>query len=244
MRVEPLTLCRKQCYGLRRKLTEEAAMNKGIDINDDPDVKDETTLDLQDAAAIVRHTRERARHELEVNYPLFYLAWGLTLLIGYGVLWLSVRTQHPYHSLLRTGVGGVLALVLLFGGVIRLGIVGRAMTGVGGKTMRQWAIFSASLAAGSTAMFIQAAALSHAGASRPLTGVLIAAAPMLAVGLVFLASSAVRLDWLSFALGLWLLAVAAVGTWTGPVTILAVYALAGGAGFLLTAAIQNWRRLS
>ena len=214
-------------------------MNKGIDITDGPDAEEGTPMYLQDFAVIEQETRERASHEFEVNYPLFYLAWGLTVLIGYGLLWLSVRTQHPYHSLLRTGVGGLLVLVVLFGGVIRVGIVGRAMTGVGGKSVRQWAIFSASLAAGSTALFIQAAALSHAGASRPVTGVLIAAAPMLAVGLVFLANSAVRLDWLSFALGLWLLAVAAVGTTTGPVTILAVYALAGGGGFLLAAAIQT-----
>lgn len=219
-------------------------MNTGIDTNGGSDVEDETTMDLQGAAAIVQHTRERARHELEVNYPLLYLAWGLTLLICYGVLWLSVRTQHPYHGLLRTGVGGVIALVGLFSLVIRLGVVGRAMTGVGGHSARQWAIFFAALAAGSTVLFIQAAAVSHAGASRPVTGVLIAAAPMLSLGLVFLASSAVGLDWFSLVLGLWLLGVAAVGMWTGPVTILAVYALAGGGGFLLTAAIQSWRRRS
>jgi hypothetical protein len=65
-----------------------------------------------------------------------------------------------------------------------------------------------------------------------MVGVLVAAAPMLSGGLVLLASSAVRLDWSTLALGVWLLAVAAGGTWAGPVTILAVYALAGGGGFL------------
>jgi hypothetical protein len=67
---------------------------------------------------------------------------------------------------------------------------------------------------------------------RQMVGVLVAAAPMLSGGLVLLASSAVRLDWSTLALGVWLLAVAAGGTWAGPVTILAVYALAGGGGFL------------
>src|SRR5215471_6497980 len=38
--------------------------------------------------------------------------------------------------------------------------------------------------------------------------------------------------------GIWLLAVAAGGSWAGPVTVLAVCALAGGGGVLLMAAIE------
>ncbi len=67
-----------------------------------------------------------------------------------------------------------------------------------------------------------------------------AAAPLLVVGLVFVASCAVNgvLDWPRLALGLWLLAVAAEGGWAGPVTYLAVIALAGGGGIMLMAAIE------
>lgn len=46
------------------------------------------------------------------------------------------------------------------------------------------------------------------------------------------------LDWPRLALGLWLLAVAAEGGWAGPVTYLAVIALAGGGGIMLMAAIE------
>jgi len=59
-------------------------------------------------------------------------------------------------------------------------------------------------------------------------------------GMVFVATSAPagRLNWPRLTLGVWLLAVAAGGTWGGPVTALAVYALAGGGGVLAMAAIE------
>ncbi len=63
---------------------------------------------------------------------------------------------------------------------------------------------------------------------------------MLVAGLVFVASSAIhaRLDWPRLTVGIWLLAVAAGGAWAGPVTNLAVCALAGGGGIVLMAAIE------
>jgi len=157
------------------------------------------------------------------------------------VLWLSIRTQHPYQGFTKVNAGVWLLLFLLvfFSVVIRVSVIGRALTGVGGRLPRQWSILFAALPAGTAALWIQAGALSHAGASRPMVGVLVAAAPMLSAGVVFLVGSAVWLDWSSLVLGAWLLAAAAGGTWAGPVTSLAVYALAGGAGFLLIAVIKG-----
>ena len=54
----------------------------------------------------------------------------------------------------------------------------------------------------------------------------------------------VMIGLLLLALGLWLLAVAAEGAWAGPVTYLAVIALAGGGGILLMAAIEPLLRRS
>jgi hypothetical protein len=49
-------------------------------------------------------------------------------------------------------------------------------------------------------------------------------------------------DWTMLALGGWLLVVAAAGGWAGPVGALAVDALAGGGGFLATAAFLAWKK--
>ena len=108
-------------------------MNEEEDMNSSAELEQETTMDPQAAEFILAQTRKHARHELEINYPLLFVAWGLTLLIGYGALWLAVRGQHPYHGFTKTGqaVWLVLLLVLLFSATIRLGVVGRAVTGVG-----------------------------------------------------------------------------------------------------------------
>lgn len=89
-------------------------------------------------------------------------------------------------------------------------------------------------------------ALQHAGASRPLVVLFGEAIPLLVVGLVFVARSAINgmPDWPRLALGLWLLAVAAGGAFAGPATNLAVCALAGGGGILTMAAIEPWLRRS
>ena len=164
---------------------------------------------------------------------------GLVVLVGYGALWLSVRGQHPFHG---PTVPAVVTLVALFvaAAVYTVWAADRASGGVGGPPVLQRGIFVLALAAGGLAMDIFIHAASHASADRPLVALITAAAPLLVVGLVFVASCAVNgvLDWPRLALGLWLLAVAAEGGWAGPVTYLAVIALAGGGGIMLMAAIE------
>lgn len=213
-------------------------------INQGADIEPETSIDAAQAALIVQEARARARRELEVRYPLLYAAWGLPILIVYGVLWIAVRTQHPYHGLTKVGAGvGLLVVaVTFFSAVIRVGVIGRAVTGVSGRLPRQWSIFSVSLVGGTVALWIVAGALSHAGANRAVVNLMVAAAPMLSLGLALIVSSAIRVEWATLALGVWLLAVAAGATWAGPVTILAIYAIAGGGGFLAMAAAEAWVR--
>lgn len=213
-------------------------------INEDTHAQEEAAIDAQQAALIVDEASKLARRELEVRYPLLYAGWGLPVLIVYGALWLSVRAQHPYQGLLKVGPGvGLLVIVVTFlSAVIRVGVIGKAVTGVGGRLPRQWSIFSASLAGGTVALWIIAGALSHAGASRAVVDMMVAAAPMLSLALVLLVSSATRVEWPNLVLGAWLLAVAAGGTWAGPVTVLAIYAFAGGGAFLAMATIGAWVR--
>ena len=60
-------------------------------------------------------------------------------------------------------------------------------------------------------------------------------------GLIYVVGSAIWLDRVMFSVGLWLLAITAAGTWTGPVGLLLTGALAGGGGFLVAAALL-WLR--
>jgi hypothetical protein len=196
-------------------------------------------LDPRGAAAIMTEAGERARLELRVRRPVLFVTWGVVVAVSYGAMWLSVRGQRPvtgpaWESLLLA------FLLILAAAGITANVVDRAAAGVGGRSQVQRAIFCLALLAGFAALEIVKQALWQAGLSRPLAALLGEAIPMLVAGLVLLASSALaaRPDWPRLALGLWLLAVAAGGTWAGPVTGLAVAALAGGGGIALMAVIE------
>ena len=192
----------------------------------------------------MRQAPQQAEREPTVRRPLLFVAWGLVVLAGYGVIWLSVRGQHPFHGPAVPSIVTVAALVLV-ATVYTVWAVDRA-SGASARTVAQQGSFVLALAAGGLALKIVIHAVAHAGAGRPLVALIGAAAPLLVVGLVFVASCAVNgsLDWPRLALGLWLLAVAAGGAWAGPATSLAVCALAGGGGVLLMAAIEPLRRRS
>lgn len=185
-----------------------------------------------------RQAPKRAQHELAVRRPVLFLTWGLVVLFGYGALWLSVRGQHPFHGPTAPAIVTLVALVLV-AAVYTVWAADQA-SGASGRTVPQRGSFFLALAAGTVALEIFSRAVSHAGADRPLVAVLKVAAPLLVVGVVFVASCAINgvLDWPRLAVGLWLLAVAAEGAWAGPVDYLAVCALAGGGGILLMAAIE------
>jgi hypothetical protein len=196
-------------------------------------------MDARNAMVIVRDAQQRARRELRVRRPVLFLIWGLVVLIGYGAMWLSVRGQRPYQGPAWETLLLAFLLFLAAAGA-SANVVDWAASGVGGRSEWRRGIFVLSLAAGFAALEIEKQALWHAGASRPVVALFGQAIPLLAAGLVFVVSSAspARLDWPRLALGLWLLAAAAAGAWTGPVTNLAVCALAGGGGILLMAAIE------
>ena len=220
-------------------------MNEEAGTRNVPESAEPVGMDAQGAAVIMQQARERAGSELRVRRPLLFVTWGLALLIGYGAMWLSVRGQHPFHgpawqTLLLS------FLLLLIALVVTAQIVDWAASGVGGRSEVQRGIFALAVVAGYAALLIEKTAMASAGASRPVQAVLGATAPMLAAGLVFVATSAVaaRLNWARLALGLWLLAVAAGAAWGGPVTAFAVCALAGGGGVLLMAIIEPRLRRS
>jgi hypothetical protein len=196
-----------------------------------------TNLAPDDATIILRETGERARRHLLINRPLLFAVWGLTALVGYGILWLAVHDQHPYHGP-RGAALAWLGLVVVISIFLRLWVVSRSSVGLAGPSNLRRSILSLSLIVGTATLWIVDGALAHAGAARAAVTVLEMAAPLLSFGLVLCASASQRSNVGSLALGLGLLVVAASGAYAGPIGCLAVYSLAGGGVLLVAATVE------
>jgi hypothetical protein len=215
---------------------EGAEMNgiyEGADMKDGTD--EGTGMDAAAAAAIVAEAGERARNRLRPGHRVRFIVWGLLYIIGYGATWLLVRAQHPFRGPAPAtfAVTSLIALAVILVSVEQV----RSETGVRGPSaVRRRASLLAALA-GFAAMFTLEGALARADASRPVLVVFEAAAPILVVGLLYLAGSVGIPDWTVAGLGLWLIIVAAASGYAGPRTVWGIDTLAVGPAFLLAAAI-------
>jgi hypothetical protein len=209
-------------------------------MNDGTGTEQGMNMNAADAAAIMAEADARARHILRPDHRVTFLAWGVIWFLGDGLMWLAVRGQHPYHG---PNPGGYAATVLLAVLVSLASVTqSRAETGVRGRSvLRRWTYFLSALAGLGGAFAIEGA-LVHAGASRPVVGVFEAVAPVLVIGLLYLARFSAEQDWAVAGLGLWLVIVAAVGAYAGPQNVWAVAALAVGPAFLLVAALEQRRQ--
>jgi hypothetical protein len=224
----------------RTGMDNERAGLTGMD--DAAGTDDATPMAAAEAALIMREADHRARRQLRVGHRVTFSIWGLGLLIGYGAMWLAVRGQRPFHG----PPPAAFAVVALLGaGSVIAGLAeARADSGVGGLSVMRRRIHFLAVLAGLAAMFALEGALVHAGATRPVIGVFEASAPVLVAGLFYFTTSAVWLDWPVFGLGVWLVVVAAAGSFAGPAGVWAVDALAAGLAYLVMAAIEPWLRRS
>lgn len=197
-------------------------------------MSEEQPLDPVAAAALLRQTSQQAGAALRVRLPLLYLIWGAAWLIGLGAMWLSAHGQHPYRGP-SGGSSAVLGVLIVAATVSTALVAARATGGIGGTSAQRWRIYGLSWPVGFGAVFTIFGAVAHLGAGPRVMGVLYACGPFLVTGLIYLLGAAITLDQSMFWLGIWLALVGAVGAWTGPVTVLAIGAVAGGGGFLVAA---------
>lgn len=69
-------------------------------------------FDAAEAAWLLEAQARTVRAALDVRLPEQLAAWGVAWLVGLGAMWLEVRAQHPYLSLLVAG------LMYLFGAAL------------------------------------------------------------------------------------------------------------------------------
>jgi hypothetical protein len=220
---------------------------EGADVTDSPrtgedtdNVTDGTGMDLDaaQAAAIIADAGGRARDRLQPRHRASLVIFGLLYIFGYGLTWLILRGQKPFHGLdpVTFAATTLLAVVVSLASVEEA----RSGTGVRGLSAIRRRAFLLSALAGYVAMFTLEGALARAGASRPVLDIFEASAPILVIGLLYLARSVTMPgpDWPVAGLGLWLVIVAATSGYAGAQAVWGVDALAVGPAFLLVAALE------
>ncbi|WP_342371859.1 hypothetical protein PCC79_11255 [Propioniciclava soli] len=197
-------------------------------------------FDPGEALGMIEDEESRVRRALAVNLPVQLLAWGVAWLVGFLALWLDVRAHSSY-----TPPGTLSSLVffalLLVAGVVTAIATTRATRGVGGRTARTGARLGLGWGVGYGGFVLVAGGVAVYGTPEAAS-VMMTAGAVLIAGLMYLLSGAVWDDPLLVRLGVGIIAVGGVASWTGPVWAPLVAGVAGGGGLLVAAGLAVARR--
>jgi hypothetical protein len=173
------------------------------------------TFGATQAAALLTDTTQQARRQLEPARSWLLVIRAVLVLVACGVVWLSVRGQHPY----RGPTSAVIPVLPTFGVadfIATVTVAKRATAGVAGRS-RLHRSEIAVLTVAWVAPFVAIWPVAAAGVSPAIAyGLLPAAVPLLAAGLTWAPMMAVRRRWRSCGTGLAVAAVGAVGVLVGP----------------------------
>jgi hypothetical protein len=195
-------------------------------------------LDPQEAVALIRQTRRQAEREFNPRPPLLTFFLALVALFGYGSLWLSVLGQHPYKGPQGWAIGIVYAMVALVV-VLALANTHRANEGIGKKRPLRSRMAAVAVGTAWVAVYVYQGAMYHAGVSDAVGyGIYPATAPLMVLGVVGAAISAMREEWLYFAGALGIACVAAIAAYTGPVAAWLVMGIALFAVLMANSAVR------
>lgn len=195
-------------------------------------------LDPAEAMALLEGQERRVRRALDPGEGFSYLMWGAAWMIGFGVIWWQVFGQDPYTGPGRLAAG-LFAILLTAAAVLSGWRTQRALAGIGGESARRGRLYGLGWSAGLLALFAILAALGRVDAPAPVLGVLGVCGPLLVVGLMYIFGAACFGSRSSAALGVWLLVLAAVVGFTGPVVAAGLAALLGGGGFFVAAVLAG-----
>lgn len=196
----------------------------------------------EEAAAVLRQARWRARRGFDPNPPLLSVLRALVVLGAYAGIWLSVRGQHPY-----TGPAGwAIALTYVLVAVVIAATASatkRARAGVDGKSRQRMRASITVLLTAWIAVYVFMGALYHAGASHAIVyGLYPATAPLMILGLVGAALAAGQEDWRAFAISLAVAVVATGSAFAGPVNAWLAMGIGLSVALLGDGAVTAWPR--
>jgi hypothetical protein len=199
-------------------------------------------LDPRAAAALLEETTRRAQRQFDLRRPLLMMIGAAVVLIAYGVLWLSVRGQHPYSGPAGWALA-VLYSTLLVWIIVVATFYRRATSGVSGRSARQQKADAAAFIPIWITVYVFQGALHHAGASHAIVyGIYPAAAPIIIVGSAAAAYNVAKENWPWVGFAVAAVALAAIGSFAGPAGVWAVIGIGLCVLLLARAGGQVWLR--
>jgi hypothetical protein len=199
-------------------------------------------LDPRAAASLLDETRRRAERRFELRPAWLTFTAALVVLVCYGVLWLSVRHEHPYHGPAGWALAALYGTLAVWGALNGV-VLRRATSGVGGRSAQQRGIIGFGVAVIWICVYVVQGALLHAGAGRGIVyGIWPAAGPLIVVGSAAAAFEAgrARAGAASFAVAAVVLG--SVACFAGPRAVWGVIAIGFCSLLLAATAAQLWRR--
>ncbi len=155
---------------------------------------DPTALDPLEAASLLDKTERDARRQFSLRPPWITAFMGLVVLVGYGGLWVSTRSQHPYKGP-SLGVIGLVYAVVAISIALSVRVYRRATAGITGPSVRQQQMEGIAVLVSYLGSPVLQGALKHAGASNAIVyGIIPAAAPLIIVGTTMVGIAASKAD--------------------------------------------------
>lgn len=181
------------------------------DRSDDP-----TRLEPQEAAALLDKAERDARRQFSLRPPWVTALMGLVILVGYGALWLSTRSQRPYEGP-SLGVIGLVYAVVAIAIALSVRIYRHATAGITGPSKRQQGREGIAVLISYLGSPVIQGALKNAVASNAIIyGIIPAAAPLIIVGTTVVGIAASKADWPQFAAALVAVVGGVVAAFVGP----------------------------
>jgi len=214
------------------------------DSNDTTASEDEAAMDPRDAAVILAETTKKAHVGLELNSIVLCALGALALPTGFGILWWSVRHQHPYQGPTVDAIGLFYVLILVID-VLAVTVLRRFSRGVGGQFKKNRRMLGAMGGVGLVGTFAIMGGLEHAHVSNVVVyGIYPACVPLLVGGLIGAVGASQRDDRTMFITALCISAVATGASFAGPAGAWAVSGFGSGAVMLTCACVKLVQRSS
>lgn len=203
---------------------------------------EEGRLEPREAARLLTQTQADARRALDFRAPWVSLVAAVVALVGFGIVWLNVRDQHPFTGPSLASLAVLYVLIAL-----RLATViyayARARTGVSGRSVKVQRDEAMVMGGVLVLCYLVLIGIAHSGShgagfywSLFLNGTLIALAA------VWSGRCAIHKHWHDVALTVPVALIAALAAMTGPRGMW----LANGVGLcvllLANAALGKWQR--